>query len=50
MRVVSGLFVAFCFKPSVYAVALAVIGRVWLEELGTLAQELQVGPEVQKQR
>lgn len=33
-----------------YAVGPAVIGKVWLEELGTRAQELQVVPKVQKQR
>lgn len=33
-----------------YAVGPAVIGMVWLEELGTMAQKLQVGSEVQKQR
>lgn len=54
VAVVSGFrgwdfFVAFYFKPFMYAVGLAVIGRVWLEELGTMAQELLVGPKVQKQ-
>lgn len=33
-----------------YAVGPAVIGTVWLEELGTMAQELLVGYKVQKQR
>lgn len=44
VAVVSGFhgwdfFVAFCFM---YAVGPAVIGKVCLEELGTMAQELQL--------
>lgn len=55
VAVVSGFrgwdfFVALCFKPFMCAVGPAVIGRVWLEELETMAQELQVGPKVQKER
>lgn len=53
VAVVSGFhgwdfFVAFWFKPFIYAVGPAVIGEVWLEELGTVAQEFQVGPKLQK--
>lgn len=40
----------FCFKPFVYVVSPAEIGKVWLEKPGTMAQELRVGPKMQKQR
>lgn len=42
-------FLVFCFKPFVYVVSPAEIGKVWLEKPGTMAQELRVGPKMQKQ-
>lgn len=53
VAVVSGFcggdfFLAFCFKPFMYAVGPAVLRKVWLKQQGTMAQELQVEPKMQK--